>query len=103
MANAVDFQGSNCQLKAPLGLITERRTPVADIPAHNDKRQIITCWRLTEDELKEVVRTGAVWMSVKGQIMNTAYVSGIALVQVSGIPSEAGPYVEPKVAGILDA
>jgi len=95
MAKGVKFEGSNVELKPPIGLVANRMGHVENIPAHNDGTQIITCWRLSDEEMQEVMRTGVVWLSVAGQSMNTLRISGEALVRVAGRPSVAEPYVHP--------
>ncbi len=38
-----------------------------DLPAHTAEDQIISCWKLTEEEIKTINETGVIWFSVKGQ------------------------------------
>lgn len=38
-----------------------------DLPAHKADDQIISCWQLSEEDLKRVSETGVVWLSVIGQ------------------------------------
>jgi len=38
-----------------------------DLPAHKADDQIISCWQLSEDDLKRVNETGVIWFSVQGQ------------------------------------
>lgn len=38
-----------------------------DLPAHKAEDQIISCWKLTKEELEQINKTGIVWFSVMGQ------------------------------------
>lgn len=38
-----------------------------DLPAHKAKDQIISCWKLTKEELEQINKTGVIWFSVMGQ------------------------------------
>ena len=66
MAEFVDFKGSNRQL---LGFKHEALPggecgdlPVQQMPDGYN----ISCWKLTEEELAEVAKTGVVWLMVYG-------------------------------------
>jgi hypothetical protein len=37
---------------------------------------VISCWRVTKEELEEIQRTGRVWLTIVGQTMPPAYVGG---------------------------
>lgn len=39
-----------------------------DLPAHKAKDQIISCWKLTKEELEQINKTGVIWFSVMGQL-----------------------------------
>lgn len=72
MAEAIDFYGSNFVFKAPDG-----REDILDL--HTFRQPNGPCnvsrWRLTEEELAEVNRTGCVWSSVmSGRIFYPAFV-----------------------------
>jgi hypothetical protein len=38
-----------------------------DLPAHKAADQIISCWKLTKEELEQINKTGVIWFSVMGQ------------------------------------
>lgn len=38
-----------------------------DLPAHKAEDQIISCWKLTEQEIAKIKQTGTVWLSVMGR------------------------------------
>lgn len=38
---------------------------------------VISCWKLTAEELAEIQRTGRVWLGVCGHTMPPAYITGI--------------------------
>ena len=43
-------------------------TAVGDLPAHIDRGsgETVSCWRLSDEEMTEIQRTGVVWLSVWG-------------------------------------
>jgi len=87
MAVGVDFQGANFTFLAPAGMEGE----VYDLHGFRDERCFVSCWRLSEDELAEVARTGVVWLRTEGQRFSPSLVSGTALVTIDGAPAKAEP------------
>ncbi len=61
MAEGTDFPESNSALLAPPG-----SENVYDLPVHRSEAGVISCWRLTPEEIAEVARTGVVWLHVVG-------------------------------------
>lgn len=57
MGTCVDFPGSNLTL---LG----NGDTVSDIQAFSNGPQVVTKWRFTEEELKNIIETGEVWVSL---------------------------------------
>ena len=55
MANPVDFEGANSILLAPVG-----DDNCGDLPIARMKGEIVSCWRLTPDELDTVIMTGVI-------------------------------------------
>lgn len=47
--------------------VTYKAEGCNDLPAHKAKDQIISCWKLTKEELEQVNKTGVIWFSVMGQ------------------------------------
>ena len=39
---------------------------------------VVSCWKLTKEELEEVKRTGRVWLTVLGVTMQPAVIEGIS-------------------------
>jgi hypothetical protein len=96
MANPVGFTGARGIADAAPG----DEAQVRSLPMFMDERQIISCWRLTPEELEHVVLTGVVWLSVSNiGVLPPVYVSGTALVEVNGEPSIAEPYFPPPTKG----
>lgn len=94
MANPVGFSGARGVADAAPG----DEDYVRPLPMYMDERQIISCWRLTAEELDMVAKTGVVWLSVTNiGVLPPVYVSGKALVEVDGEPSTAEPYFPPPV------
>lgn len=93
MAKAVGFEGSNTVFRAPEGVSQE---DCYDLPAFLNSvpgpmgHDVISCWRLSAEELAEVARTGVVWLQVCGGQPPVA-ISGTALVHVDGKPARAEP------------
>lgn len=59
MAITVDFQGTNMRLRAPQG--DEDR--VQPLRCFTNNHVVVTCWKLTPDEMVEVMRTGKIWVA----------------------------------------
>ncbi|MDH3232222.1 MAG: DUF2203 domain-containing protein [Alphaproteobacteria bacterium] len=66
-----------------------------DLPVFRDGRQIISCWRLTEDELAQIAETGCVWLSVLGIGTPPVCIMGHSPVTVDGQPAVGEPYIPP--------
>ncbi|MCB1516095.1 MAG: hypothetical protein KDJ19_00545 [Hyphomicrobiaceae bacterium] len=88
MAKAVGFEGASSIFRAPPGMAQDE---CYDLQAFSDGQQVISCWRLTAEELQEVQRTGVVWLSITGRTLSPVFVSGTALITIDGRPSEAEP------------
>ena len=86
MAVPVGFEGANQIYYAPKGVDNCR-----DLEVLKTETQIISCWRLTGEELEQINKTGVVWLSVTGQGTPPVLVSGTALAVVNGRPSRAEP------------
>ncbi len=91
MAESIKFEGCNCTLAAPSKIIGLGPRKVGDTDAFSDGKRIVTCWRLSADELVEVAQTGLVWLMVDGQDMPLTNVSGKGLVNIKGVPATAEP------------
>lgn len=88
VASPVGFQGSNAVYAAPKGMTQEE---CVDLPVFADDMQVISCWRLTKEELANVMETGVVWISVWGHRVPPMQLSGNALVLVNDQPAIAEP------------
>jgi hypothetical protein len=90
MANPVGFEGARAVADAAPG----DEDKVRPLPIFMDDHQIISCWRLTPEELARIAETGVVWLSVTNVgILPPVFVSGTALVEIDGRPSIAEPYI----------
>lgn len=87
MAQPVGFEGTNFTFTAPDGM----EDTVQDLSVCKFDGHTVSCWRLTEAELAQVVETGVVWLQVTGHRMPPVYLSGKALVLVGGRPAKAEP------------
>ncbi len=84
MATPVGFQGAD-------GLLSGETVGVNDLPVFIGNGLVISCWRLSEDELKTVAETGVVWLAVMGNTAPPVKISGNALVSYNLKPSRAEP------------
>ena len=92
MANAVGFEGANSIMQAPVGVASHE---CLDLPVFRDQSQIISCWRLTGEELETIKKTGVVWLSISGQGMPPVYIGAKDVLHVDGRESTAEPYIKP--------
>lgn len=60
MAHGVDFQGSNRYYGPPQG----KEDAVVGIPAFTNGVCVITCWKLTDEEIAEISKTKRVYVSM---------------------------------------
>lgn len=68
----IAFDQENCLMHPPNGMTSEEigilsacLTKITD----KDWPVVITCWKLTKDELEEINKTGRVWLTVLGARM----------------------------------
>ena len=57
--NPVNFEDVNCIFKAE---------GCGDLPALKTDNHIVSCWEMTEKEKKEFMKTGKIYLSVRGNI-----------------------------------
>ena len=65
------FDEDNAALGRPQGMTDEECAPLS-VFIGNDSAQnpvVISCWKLTDEELAEVIRTRRVWVIVHGNTM----------------------------------
>jgi hypothetical protein len=72
MAQPVAFPEQNDNLAPAKG--TE--ASVNTLPCFRDGEQVISAWRLSPDEIAEVVATGIVWCQIKGNTQPAVYLNG---------------------------
>lgn len=94
MANAVGFEGANDRLLAPKG-----DEGCRDLEIMRSDHGVVSCWRLTKEELERVNETGVVWLWIAGKTHPPVYVAGDDFVKVGDRPSRAEPYIAPKIKG----
>lgn len=86
MAEGVGFEGANVVYQAPPG-----DEDCYDLAVFSDGQCVVSCWRLTEEELAEVARTGVVWVKVQGTALPPMLIHGEALVHIGDRPAKAEP------------
>jgi len=89
MAEPVGFEGANL-------LISGEAAGCRDLEAFREGSQVISCWRLTPEELEAVAKSGVVWVNVlcAGGVP-PIYISGTPLVTIGDRPARAEPVI-PK-------
>lgn len=68
-----NFDESNGSLDPPKGVSPDECHPLY---VFRDGRHVVSCWRVTQDELDEINRTGRVWLTIWGPTMPPALPSG---------------------------
>jgi hypothetical protein len=65
------FDESTGCLSRPPGMTADQCDPlaVAHVLIDGTTPAVVSCWKVTADELQELVRTGRVWLFVVGQTM----------------------------------
>lgn len=73
-----DFDESNVVLSKPAGLTHDQCQPLCAMRARKPDGTpfLVSCWKLTAEELAEINRTGRVWLSIMGHTMPPACVTG---------------------------
>lgn len=87
MASPVDFFGNNAQLRPAPG--DEDRVGV--LPSFHGGQSYISCWKLSPEELAEVVRTGEVWIEVSAKQHPPINVSGLPRMEARGEDGQSIP------------
>lgn len=76
MALGVNFSEQNFVFKHPESMTEEE---CGDLPCHVKMEEglpiITSCWKLTPEEIDEIIRTGVVWLSCYS-LQPPVYVSG---------------------------
>jgi hypothetical protein len=84
MAKGINFEGANVIMRAPEGMDN-----CEDLIAFRNGQQVVSCWKLTEEEVGEIRETGCVWVSIWGNTMPPISVSGKPLITVGGKPARS--------------
>ena len=58
---AVDFLEKNITFTRPADMTDEE---CGSLPAYSDGTQVISCWKLTPEDLNRVNETGHIWLGV---------------------------------------
>lgn len=85
MATPVDFLGSNVIFHPAPG----QEGVVGTLPAYRGPSEVISRWKLTEQEYKRVVDTGDIWVSVAtAGPVPPMLISGFALMQIVDVDGD---------------
>ena len=99
MAESIKFEGCNCTLSTPTKIIG-LKNKAGGTHAYSDGKRIVTCFRLSADELAEVAQNGLIWLIVEGQDMPHTSVNGRSVLNIKGIPAAADDETETTKQGM---
>lgn len=73
------FPESNDFLGKPSDMTDEQCAPLSILRSKTEDNvpYIISCWKLTEEELNEIIKTKRVWLLVAGHSMPPVSVEGV--------------------------
>lgn len=79
MAFPTGFDEENGDLGPPKGCSEDEVSSLSVLQTKYDDGTpvVISCWKLTQEELEEVIRTKRVWLGIHGSTMPPAWVSGL--------------------------
>lgn len=77
---ATSFDEENCVLSKPEDMSVDQCTCLSVFQGDSQDGipLIISCWKPTKEELKEINKTGRVWLTVLGKTMAPVIMSGIS-------------------------
>jgi len=72
------FAESNDFLSKPNGMSDEECAPLSilRVVTQNGAPMVVSCWKMTQEELDEVKKTGRVWLAIYGLSMPPAALYG---------------------------
>ncbi len=78
MAFPTSFDESNAVLSKPPDMTHEEceSLSVCKTIDADSTPVVISCWKLTREELEEINRTGRVWLGILGETMPPAWIAG---------------------------
>lgn len=78
MAFPASFDESNAVLGRPKGMTDDECTPLSVLITEDTAEQpvVVSCWKLTAEEMAEIQRTGRIWLGIYGQTMPPVWVVG---------------------------
>lgn len=88
MAQGVGFEGANFVFRAPKNMTADE---CADLPTFVSEGQIISCWRLSDEEIATITKTGVIWLSIVGMGMPPVSIAASGLVSIDGRDPVAEP------------
>ncbi len=73
MATPAPFAEANLTLVAAPG----EEANVIDLPVHRSAGRVVSCWRPTIAELRRIVDTGEIWLSIWGDTHPPVLITGL--------------------------
>lgn len=64
----ISFAESNLVLDKPPSMTRDQCDPL-NVLYFQKQGAIISCWKLTVEELEEIKKTGRIWLNVRGHVM----------------------------------
>lgn len=79
MAEATSFDESDSVLGKPPGMTHEECSALSILRLQTQEGfpLVVSCWKLTAEELAEINKTGRVWLGIYGHTMPPAFVAGL--------------------------
>lgn len=75
--NPTSFDESNHVLGAPKGMSADECLPLSVCMTSNGQHDVVvSCWKVTAEELEEIKKTGRVWLIVCGKTMPPVWLNG---------------------------
>lgn len=92
MANPVGFEGANMVFTAP---DTMKPRECSDLEVFKQDNLIVSCWRLSKEEIAKINETGVVWLSIIGASLPPVKVQATGALDIRGSDPIAQPYIKP--------
>ena len=79
MAEPTAFDGDNCTLDKPQDMSSDECVSLSVLKWKTSSGEplVTSCWKLTQEELNEINRTGRIWLTIYGVTMPPACVDGV--------------------------
>lgn len=76
----IEFEGNNTLYTKPEGMSDEE---CGSLPTHQEGNSIISCWELSEEDLKKVLVEKKIWLGVLSPVQPPVFLSAQEPLQVT--------------------